>query len=180
MKLLALNSFTNERLTLAFLWLFLTPIMLVGFAIYLEVYQGLAPCPLCTIQRGEYLLISFGGLMGMIFNRYRLLSSLFLIVSFIGSILGILTAGRHVQLQYMDPSEVPACGPDLAYMMEAFPLFDTLKSVFTGSGSCADVDWTFLYLSIPEWALICFLFYMLLSGAMLSIKLKMKENRVLF
>lgn len=180
MKLLVLNSFRNEKLNLSFFWLFLTPLMLIGFALYLEHFEGLAPCPLCTVQRGEYLLISFGGLMGMIFNKYRLVSSFFLIISFIASILGLLTAGRHVQLQYMDPSEVPACGPDLAYMLDAFPLMDTFKTVFTGSGSCADINWTFLYLSIPEWAALCFLFYMILSGAMLSIKLKIKEKEVLF
>lgn len=41
-------------------------------------------------------------------------------------------------------------------MMEAFPLSDVLRKVFTGSGECARVDWTFFGLAMAEWSLICF------------------------
>lgn len=179
MKILILNSFLNEKLNLALLWLFLTPIMLVGFAIYLEVYEGLAPCPLCTIQRGEYLLISFGAMMGLLFNKYRVISSMFVFISFVSAFFGLFTAGRHIQLQYMDPSDVPSCGPDLAYMFDSLPLFDTFKTVFTGSGSCADINWSFLYLTIPEWAALWFFFYIVLAASIISIKMNIKESPIL-
>jgi disulfide bond formation protein DsbB len=42
-------------------------------------------------------------------------------------------------------------------MLDAFPLSETLELVFKGSGECAEVQWTFLSLSIPEWTLIVFL-----------------------
>jgi disulfide bond formation protein DsbB len=42
-------------------------------------------------------------------------------------------------------------------MLEVFPLSETLRMVFTGSGECAEVVWSFLGLSIPEWTLMCFL-----------------------
>jgi disulfide bond formation protein DsbB len=42
-------------------------------------------------------------------------------------------------------------------MLEAFPLNETLALVFRGSGECAEVQWTFLALSIPEWTLLIFL-----------------------
>jgi disulfide bond formation protein DsbB len=172
MNMLKLNYFLNKNLIFALLYLFLTPIFLVLFAIYLEVYEGLAPCPLCTIQRGEYLFISFSALMGLLFNKYRIISSIFIFISFVSAFLGLLTAGRHIQLQYMDPNDVPSCGPDLAYMLEALPIFDTFKTVFTGSGSCADVSWSFLYLTIPEWAAIWFLSYIVLSASLISVKMK--------
>jgi disulfide bond formation protein DsbB len=41
--------------------------------------------------------------------------------------------------------------------MRTFPLTDALKKAFTGSGECATVDWSFLGLSMPAWALIWFL-----------------------
>ena len=41
-------------------------------------------------------------------------------------------------------------------MLDVFPLSETVKMVFTGSGECAEVSWTFLTLSIAEWSLICF------------------------
>ena len=35
-----------------------------------------------------------------------------------------------------------------------FPLTETIRRVFTGSGECAEVDWTFLGLSMPAWSLV--------------------------
>jgi disulfide bond formation protein DsbB len=42
-------------------------------------------------------------------------------------------------------------------MLEVFPLNQTLAMVFTGSGECVKVDWTFLGLSMPAWVFIWFL-----------------------
>jgi len=41
-------------------------------------------------------------------------------------------------------------------MLENFPLAQALKKLFSGSGECAAVDWTFLGLSIAEWSLAWF------------------------
>jgi disulfide bond formation protein DsbB len=41
-------------------------------------------------------------------------------------------------------------------MMEASPLADVIRQVLTSSGECAKVDWTFLGLSMPAWALAWF------------------------
>jgi disulfide bond formation protein DsbB len=70
--------------------------------------------------------------------------------------IGIAIASRHVWLQHLPPDRVPACGPDLSFMMKNFPLGDTLRHVFTGSGECAKVDWTMFGLSMPEWSLLWF------------------------
>jgi disulfide bond formation protein DsbB len=51
---------------------------------------------------------------------------------------------------------VPQCGPDLYFMMENFPLSRTLRTLISGTGECAAVDWTFLRLSIAEWSLVWF------------------------
>ena len=70
---------------------------------------------------------------------------------------GTAIAGRHVWLQNLPPDQVPECGPGLEYMLDVFPLTDALRMAFTGSGECANVDWVFLGLSMPAWALLCFL-----------------------
>ena len=75
----------------------------------------------------------------------------------IPGLLGIAVAGRHVWLQNLPEDQVPECGPGLDYMLEAFPLSETLSMVFTGSGECAEVQWTFLGLSIPGWTLLVFI-----------------------
>jgi disulfide bond formation protein DsbB len=69
---------------------------------------------------------------------------------------GAAVAGRQVWLQHLPPDKVPQCGPDLFFMMENFPLARTLKTLVSGTGECAAVDWTFLRLSIAEWSLLWF------------------------
>jgi disulfide bond formation protein DsbB len=61
-----------------------------------------------------------------------------------------------VWLQHLPPEKVPACGPDLFFMLENFPLSRTLGTLIKGTGECAVVDWTFLGLSIAEWSLAWF------------------------
>ena len=74
-----------------------------------------------------------------------------------GGLVGAAIAARHVWIQNLPPDQVPECGPTLDYMLEVFPLGEALTMVFTGSGECAEVLWTFLGLSMPAWALLCFL-----------------------
>ncbi len=130
---------------------------LLGCGYYLQFVAGLEPCPLCIFQRIAYIsiiIISFAGLVhgpGRI--GIRVYSSLLSIASLIGAAI----AGRQVWLQHLPADQVPECGPDLDYMLELFSFAETLQKVFTGSGECAEVQWTFLGLSIPEWSLICFL-----------------------
>lgn len=130
---------------------------LMAYALYAQHGLGLEPCPLCIFQRvaviATGLVLLVAALHGPVAGgrwAYALLASL-------AAAIGAGVAGRHVWLQSLPADQVPACGPGLDYMMEAFPLAQTLRMVFSGSGECADVDWTFLGLSMPAWTLLCFL-----------------------
>jgi len=130
---------------------------LLGFGYYLQFYKGLEPCPLCIFQRIAYMaivLISFGGLLhAPALTGTRIYSSLIALSALAGA--GI--AGRQVWLQHLPADKIPECGPGLEYMLEVFSFGETLRNVFTGSGECAEIAWSFLSLSIAEWSLICFL-----------------------
>ena len=52
--------------------------------------------------------------------------------------------------------KIPECGPGLEYMLDAFPFTDALRMILSGSGECAEVQWTFLSFSIAEWSIVCF------------------------
>jgi disulfide bond formation protein DsbB len=80
---------------------------------------------------------------------YGLLAALF-------ALAGAAAAGRQVWLQHLPADKVPQCGPDLYFMLENFPFSRTLKTLISGTGECAAVDWTFLGLSIAEWSLVWF------------------------
>jgi disulfide bond formation protein DsbB len=76
--------------------------------------------------------------------------------AFVFALGGAAVAGRQVWLQHLPPEQVPDCGPDLFYMLENLPLGRAMEKLFTGSGQCAEVKWTFLGLSIAEWSLAWF------------------------
>lgn len=130
---------------------------LLGTGYYLQYFQGQDPCPLCLLQRGFYygilVVLAVGALHGP-GRKGRIAYSIGALLFAAG---GIATAVRHVWLQHLPPDKVPACGPDLFYMMENFPLGRTLQLLLRGSGQCAEVHWRFLGLSIAEWSLLWFL-----------------------
>ena len=74
---------------------------------------------------------------------------------------------RQLYLQSLPADQVPACGPDITYMIDAFPLKDLLAAMTRGTGDCAAVSWQFLGLSIPAWALFGFAAIVVLGIAQL-------------
>jgi disulfide bond formation protein DsbB len=124
--------------------------LLLGFGYYLQYAQGLDPCPLCLVQRGFFyaVLIVLG--VGALHARWR---TVYGSVAALFAAGGAAVAARQVWLQHLPPDKVPQCGPDLYFMLENFPLSRTLKTLVSGTGECAVVDWTFLGLSIAEWSL---------------------------
>jgi disulfide bond formation protein DsbB len=78
------------------------------------------------------------------------------LLALVAAAIGGAIAGRHVWLQNLPPDQVPACGPGLDYMLDAMPFTGVVRKVLTGSGECANVDWTFAGLSMPAWSLVWF------------------------
>jgi disulfide bond formation protein DsbB len=127
------------------------------FAIfYLERTLFLDPCPLCIIDRVILTCMAVVFLIAMLHNPSRLGQRIYGIVNLMVVVTGIAVAGRHVWLQHLPADEVPECGAGLSYMLENFPLHKTLQKVLQGSGECAEIQWEFLSLSIPEQTLILF------------------------
>ncbi|XID74863.1 disulfide bond formation protein B [Alkanindiges sp. WGS2144] len=154
------------------LFLFLASIIGMLFALYLQYYQHLDPCPLCIFQRmglmamGLISLIAFihTGLMarqGRAVKRWIRASYALLSTLAIGWSFGVAT--RHVWLQHLPADEVPACGPGLDYWLDTFPLKDVVHKVLQGSGECAAIDWTFLGQSLPTWSLVFFTILLLIN-----------------
>lgn len=76
---------------------------------------------------------------------------------------GGLVAARQVWLQSLPPDQAPSCGPSFSFVVDTFPFSDMLKALFLGDGSCAEVKWQWLGLSIPSWTLISFIALLLLA-----------------
>ena len=127
-----------------------------GFGYYLQYFDGQDPCPLCLVQRGFYYGVILVFALAALHFPGRRGKSLYCAAATIVALGGFGVAARQVWLQHLPSDQVPACGPDLFFMMENFPLGRTLEKLFMGSGQCAEVNWRLLGLSIAEWSLACF------------------------
>lgn len=135
---------------------FLTCAAMMAYALYAEHVLYLMPCPLCVFQRMATIAIGIFFLVAFVHNPSGSARKVYAVLLGLGSLAGILVAGRHVWLQNMPEDQVPACGPGFDYIMESFPVLEALDLIFAGSGECADVDWSFIGLSMPTWVLIMF------------------------
>lgn len=129
---------------------------LLGYAYFAQYVQGLEPCPLCIFQRIAFFGLFVVFLAAALHNPRRVGARVYGVLILLVAAAGAGVAARHVWIQHLPPDQVPQCGADLAYMLDTFPLTETIKQVLTGSGDCALVDWRFLGLAMPAWALICF------------------------
>jgi disulfide bond formation protein DsbB len=126
---------------------------LLGAGYYLQYFEGQEPCPLCLVQRGFYYAVLAVFLAAALHGPGRAGGIAYSGAAFVLAAGGAAVAARQVWLQHLPPDQVPDCGPGLAYMLENLPLSRTLEKLFTGSGQCAEVNWTFLGLSIADWSL---------------------------
>lgn len=130
---------------------------------YFQLKLGLAPCPLCMFQRAALIGVAFFCLLGIFFRPKKVGSKLLALGATVSSFIGLLIAGRQVWLQHLPADKVPECGPDLSFMLEMDPIFDVVQRVLAGSGECAEVQWTLLSFSMPEWMVLVFSVMVLIS-----------------
>src|SRR3990167_217471 len=105
---------------------FLLIALLLLTSVYLQVFDGFVPCPLCTMQRLSFGTLGILFLIGIALPEKgggRLVINL---LAFLASIAGIFFAARQSWLQYF-PSPNSECGASLAYMMQTFPVNEVVK-----------------------------------------------------
>lgn len=137
---------------------------LLAAALYYQHVEGLEPCPLCILQRYAFVAVGAMALVAALTGARRL-RAVAGAAALVAALAGAGTAARHVWIQ-MNPESL-ACGPGLATMIENFPLYEVLPKVFRGSGDCGAVDWSFLGLTMPAWALVWFVLLALALAAAL-------------
>lgn len=124
-------------------------LLLLGVGYFLELVVGLTPCALCIIQRGFFLSVGIVALAGWWHNRFfeRYGAGMLTL-----ALLGGAVALRNVYIQLVPQGLGTKCIP----WLESFT--DAITVLFQATGDCSKRDWTLLWLSIPEWSLLSFLF----------------------
>lgn len=157
-----MKSISNRQI---FILIAVSCVGLLASAYYFEYAMFLDPCPLCMMQRIAVLLVGLAAIIGIVFTEPT--------IQFIGSLVtalfalfGIGVAGRHVWIQNLPADQVPTCGPSLEYMVDTLPWAEVLAVMLRGNGNCADLQWSFLGLSMPMWVLVWFVGYFAVAGFM--------------
>jgi len=148
----------------------ITSLTMIGTALFFQYVLYLEPCPLCSVQRAVVIIFAIIFLMAFLHGPLASLSKrLYGFLLTLTSIAGLAIAGRHTWLQHLPEDKIPECGPGLDFWMDNLPAVDVIQKVFQGSGECAEIVWSFLSLSIPEWSLIAFSIYLFFSLKLLFV-----------
>lgn len=136
---------------------------LIGTGIfYLQAQLALEPCPMCILQRYAFFAIGSVSLAAAIHGPRGVGLKVYAALVAVFAIAGGGVAIRHSYLQHFPPL-TETCGTDLEFLLNTFSLADAFPRIFAGTGSCSKIDWMFLGLTIPEWALVWFVIFAALA-----------------
>ena len=142
---------------------------LVGFALFLQYFRGLEPCPLCMIQRVFFIALGFVFLIAAIAGPSGFFVKVYGVIAVVLAISGAGFAIRHVWLQWYPPA-MESCTADLFTQLQRLPFGSVIERALYATGDCARIDWTLLGLSIAQWSLLCFVALAILSVVYLTRK----------
>jgi len=141
---------------------FLLVCFLLAVSVYLQVFDGFIPCPLCTLQRLCFGLLGIWFLIACCVYKKYIARCLLNTLSLLTATLGMLLAGRQIWLQHY-PTHSNECGASLEYMLGALPFNQVVQKVLVGSAECTQRGWEFFSLSMAEWSLLWFVLFLMLS-----------------
>ena len=145
------NAVSRRPLNLA---AFLICAGLIAYALYAQFHLGLDPCPLCIFQRIGIAAVGVIFLIAALHDPRAWGSRIYGVLIAIAALATAAVAARQLYIQHLPPGAIPSCGAPLSMMMKFMPLTTVIRKVFTGSGECGVVNWTFLGLAMPAWVLI--------------------------
>ena len=134
-------------------------------SLYFQYVAKMQPCPLCLMQR--FCLFLLLGLMGLGLGSLKRAHWISFAQVLIASA-GLYFTLRQLWLQSLSPSEAPTCLPGLDILIKYFPWQTVARSLFWGSGDCAEATQAIFGMSMPGWAAVYF-FIMLITGLYLFI-----------
>ncbi|POA22330.1 disulfide bond formation protein B [Pseudomonas sp. FW300-N1A1] len=147
-----------------FFMAFVAGAVALGASYYLEYAIGLKPCGLCTLQRFFLMLFTVVCMIASLHGPRRAGCFLYWLLSLTWAVAGMALAWRQVILQSDPVQQLVACYPGAQDESVNLPLLGLLKRALDGTEVCAQISWSLLDLSIPEWSLLFFVAVMILAG----------------
>lgn len=157
----------------AWLLLALSALIFELIALYFQYGMGLKPCVLCIYQRTAVLGVLAAGLVGAIAPATPLRYPA-IVLWLYSAWRGLELAIEHTNIQ-LHPSPFITC--DFFARFPAWlPLDKWLPAMFTATGDCAQRQWSFLNLEMPQWMIVIFGVYLLI-GALVLISQPFRPKR---
>lgn len=138
-----------------YLVIFLCCAGLIAYAQYLQHIVNLLPCPLCVAQRVAYWLLGIIALLAFLHNPKKIGQRLYGGLLMIAASAGAVIAFRQSWLIRYPESFECGISPEEEFL-NALPIAEWWPGMFEANGDCANVEWKFLSLTIPDWSFIAF------------------------
>lgn len=136
-------------------------IAMLGVGLYLQLVLEMLPCPLCILQR--YAFVATGLICLVTVALPAAATRIGAVLACVASLSGAGIAIRHL---WVKAHPALSCGIDpLETSLNKIFIADWFPALFRADGLCtADYD-PILGLSIPQWALVWFAIFALVTGA---------------
>ncbi len=140
---------------------------LLAFALYLQHFENMLPCPLCVIQRYAFAVIA---LICLIAAFRPAAAKPGAILAALASLAGAGVACWHI---YIKAHPTVSCGIDpLETSLNTIPTAKLLPFLFQADGLCTTEYAPILGLSLPQWALVWFVIL-----AVVLLRLALRRSR---
>ena len=139
----------------------LSSLAMLAVGLYLQLVLDMLPCPLCVLQRYAFAAVVLICLVSLILptTGVRMAAALASVASLTGAGIAI----RHL---WVKAHPTVSCGIDpLETSLNKTWLAQSMPTLFQADGLCTTEYEPILGLSIPQWALIWFLIFALITAA---------------
>lgn len=129
---------------------------LLAYALILQHWGGLDPCPWCVVQRLGFLGVAIVALVAALHRPGRAGTMIYSALGAIVAAGGAAAAGYHIYIQ-SDPVRALGCmGSPVESFLDKIKVGKMIPPLLQYDGLCTPKAWSFLGMSIPEWSLAWF------------------------
>ena len=154
--------------------LFVSVLSLEMAALYFQHVMDLRPCIMCIYQRTALFGVMFAAIPAMLVNNV-----ITRLVGYVGwgisAIWGLLIAIEHVDIQTAANPFFATCEFEPNFPSWA-PLHEWLPSIFSATGDCGDINWSFMDMSMPQWMIVVFAIYSVIWAVILVSRVLVKPT----
>jgi disulfide bond formation protein DsbB len=130
---------------------------LLAYALYAQHVQGLAPCPLCVLQRYAFLMVAVGCVVGAFSQHNSAMPKYGAAYGLVAALAGAGTAVHHL---WVKANPHTSCGIDpLETALNKIWPAQWLPQMFYADGLCSADHAPILGLNIPQWSLLWFVVF---------------------